>query len=108
TLAIDVFCYRVKKYIGAYMAVLGRVDAIAFTGGIGEHVPEVRSQVCQGLEPLGICVDEGRNRDVVNGEQRIDASESRIHVLVVPTDEEGVIAGDTFKLVDPCFDTRTP
>ncbi|MFW6170010.1 MAG: acetate/propionate family kinase [Planctomycetota bacterium] len=98
-LAIDMFCYRVKKYIGAYMAVLGRVDAVTFTGGIGEHVPEVRSKVCDELEPLGIRVDQNRNRDQVTGERLISSPESRIHVYVVPTDEEGVIAMDTFDIV---------
>lgn len=98
-LAIDVFCYRVKKYLGAYMAVLGRVDAISFTGGIGEHVPEVRRQVCQDLEPLGICVYETQNRDLRGSEGCISSPQSKMQLLVVPTDEEGVIAADTFELV---------
>ncbi|MFO7906532.1 MAG: acetate/propionate family kinase [Planctomycetota bacterium] len=107
-LAIDVFCYRVKKYIGAYLAVLGRVDAITFTGGIGEHVPEVRSLACEQLEPLGIRVDENRNHDGITGERRISSPESEIHVLVVPTDEEGVIAADTFEIVQSPNGTGGP
>ncbi len=98
-LAIDIFCYRVRKYIGAYMAVLGRVDAICFTGGIGEHATSVRAKVCTGLEALGITIDLPRNQENVNGEGAISSAESRVQLLVVPTDEEGVIAADTFELV---------
>lgn len=106
-LAIDIFCYRVKKYIGAYMAVLGHVDAISFTGGIGEHTPEVRERICGGLEPLGISVDKKRNRSTVSVEAAIGSSESRIQLLVVPTDEEGVIATDTFGILEQLHDDNT-
>ncbi len=99
-LAIDMFCYRVRKYVGAYLAVLGRVDAITFTGGIGEHSPGVRAQVCTDLEPLGIALDLQRNQDTLAGEGTISTPASRIQVLVVPTDEEGVIASDTFHIVE--------
>ncbi len=61
-LAADLFCYRIKKYIGAYVAILGRIDALVFTGGIGENVPVMREKVCQGLEHLGIAVDQAKNR----------------------------------------------
>jgi acetate kinase len=98
-LAIEIFCYRVKKYIGAYVAVLGRVDAISFTGGIGEHAPDVRARICQDLETLGICLDKQKNLDNVAGEGLISTAESRVQLLVVPTDEEGVIAADTFEIV---------
>ena len=60
-LALAVFCYRVKKYVGAYLAVLGRCDALVFTGGIGEHSAPVRRGVCDGLEPFGIVLDDPRN-----------------------------------------------
>jgi acetate kinase len=107
-LAIDIFCYRVKKYLGAYMAVLGHVDAISFTGGIGEHAPGVRERICTGLEQLGISVDVERNRDTSSGERSISSPESRIQVLVVPTDEEAVIATDTFKILEKLSKESTP
>jgi acetate kinase len=97
TLAIDVFCYRVKKYIGAYHAVLGRLDAIVFTGGIGENAALVRQKVCAGMEPLGITIDLVKNDQSSTSERRIDSGEG-IAILVVPTDEEGVIAADTYEL----------
>jgi acetate kinase len=98
-LAIDIFCYRVKKYIGAYMAVLGRVDAISFTGGIGEHAAGVRANICEGLEPLGVVIDADQNRNMVGREGGISSSRSNVPLLVVPTDEELVIARDTFDIV---------
>lgn len=99
-LAIDIFCYRVKKYLGAYLAVLGQTDAIVFTGGIGENAVAVRAKVCQGLESLGVALDASRNEQLVGGKEG-DASkaESVVRVLVVPTDEEGVIAADTYEIV---------
>jgi acetate kinase len=97
-LAIDVFCYRVKKYIGAYMAVLGRVDGLVFTGGIGENGVEVRRRACQGLEGLGIRLDQEMNRAAVGREVIISADDSRTRVLVVPTDEALKIAIDTYEI----------
>jgi acetate kinase len=99
-LAIDIFCYRVKKYIGAYHAVLGRLDAIVFTGGIGENATVVREKICAGLEPLGITVDRAKNEQASGEERRIDAG-AGVAILVVPTDEEGVIAADTYQLASP-------
>jgi acetate kinase len=96
-LAIDVFCYRVKKYIGAYHAVLGRLDAIVFTGGIGENASLVREKICAGMEPLGIEIDRKRNELPSSDERRMDAGDG-VAILVIPTDEEGVIAADTFQL----------
>jgi acetate kinase len=98
-LAIDIFCYRVKKYIGAYMAVLGHVDAISFTGGIGEHAAGVRASICEGLEPLGVVIDADQNRNMVGREGGISSPRSNVPLLVVPTDEELVIARDTFDIV---------
>ncbi len=99
-LAIDIFCYRVKKYVGAYMAVLGRTDAIVFTGGIGEDSVAVRAAVCTGLEMLGVHLDARRNEQCVGGaEGDISQAESAVRVLVVPTDEEAVIAADTYDIV---------
>ena len=99
-LAIDIFCYRVRKYTGAFMAVLGQVDAISFTGGIGEHAANVRAKICDNLDALGIALDVERNSNTVNGEGVISETHSRVQLLVVPTDEEVVIASDTFEIVE--------
>jgi acetate kinase len=98
-LAIDVFCYHVKKYIGAYLAVLGSVDAVVWTGGIAEHGWQIRAQCCEGLSDLGIALDPQRNAEVVGREGEIQTAASRVKLLVIPTDEEGVIAADTYELV---------
>lgn len=89
-LALNMFSYRVKKFIGSYAAVLGRVDAVVFTGGIGENSPEVRRLSCEGLTSLGIALDGDRNQ--VRGKAEIHANESRVKVLVIPTNEELEIA----------------
>lgn len=105
-LAIDIFCYRIKKYIGMYMAVLGRVDAVVFTGGIGENAAAVRADACSDLESLGIVLDAGLNTNMVaRREGTISRPESRTAVLVVPTDEEAAIADDTFRILrsNPCL-----
>jgi len=92
TLAFDMFCYRVRKYIGAYLAVLGRLDAIVFTGGIGENSGAVRSAVCSGLRHLGITVDERRNGSVAGKAAEIQEEGATVRVLVVRTNEELEIA----------------
>ena len=98
-LAIDIFCYRIKKYLGMYMAVLGRVDAVVFTGGIGENAVQVRAAACEGLEPLGIAVDGGLNQQIVGRREGvISGPESKTKVLVIPADEEAAIAADTYKI----------
>lgn len=95
-LAQEMVAYRLKKYIGAYTAVLGSVDCIIFTGGIGEHSAEIREQSCSGLElGLGIRIDSERNRSVQTGTYEISHPQSRVKVLVVPTDEELEIALQT-------------
>jgi acetate kinase len=91
-LAIEMFCYRVRKYIGAYMAVLGHTDAIVFGGGIGEHSAIVREGVCSGLEPLGIILDPEGNRGAKGGEACISAKHSPIAIYIVPLNEELYIA----------------
>ena len=99
-LAIDIFCYRARKYIGAYLAALGGADALIFAGGIGENAPEVRAHICQGLEWAGIELDEEANARMVGGvEGRITTHSSRLAVWVIPTDEELLIARDTFRVV---------
>ncbi|MGY1696206.1 MULTISPECIES: acetate/propionate family kinase [unclassified Geodermatophilus] len=87
-LALEVFCHRLRKYVGAYLAVLGRTDAIVFTGGIGENDPVVRARSLAGLEQLGIRLDEERNGAREPGARRVSAEDSPVAVLVVPTDEE--------------------
>ena len=91
-LALDMYCYRIKKYIGAYYAALGQLDAIVFTGGIGENDARVRADCCSGLAGLGIQIDKQRNLQTKAGISSIHADDSRIAVLVVPTDEELEIA----------------
>jgi len=99
-LAINMHAYRVRKYIGSYMAVLGGCDAIAFTAGVGENGNEYREQVLAGLEDLGIKLDKNRNgKDFKRGEVNlISADDSKVKVYVIPTDEELTIARDTIKL----------
>lgn len=96
--AFEVFCYRIKKYIGAYAAALGGLDAIVFTGGIGENSFEVRKEVLSNLEFLGIELDEEKNL-VNNGERIITGENSRVKVFVIPTNEELVIALDTAQII---------
>jgi len=98
-LAIEVFCYRVKKYIGAYLACMGGADAIVFTGGIGENSPEIRARICDGLEWLGLALDKARNEEAVGREERISKEDSRLHAFVIPTDEELLIARDTVRCI---------
>ncbi len=97
-LAFEVFCYRVKKYIGAYSAVMGGVDAIVFTAGIGENSPDVRKKVCEDLEYLGIKIDDEKNNSPEK-EKIITTDDSKVKVLVIPTNEELVIALDTAEIV---------
>jgi acetate kinase len=98
-LAIDVYCHRLRKYVGAYHAVLGRLDAIAFTAGVGEHAPAIRAQALAGLEPLGITVDAARNTASGVHSRIISPAGTPIAVCVVPTDEETAIAQETHDLV---------
>ena len=98
-LALDMFCYRVKKYVGAYLAALGHVHAIVFTGGIGENAAELRAQICQGLDRLGILLDPAANHRRGSHARTVSLADSPVQVLVIPTDEEAVIAGDTYDLV---------
>ncbi|MEZ0349266.1 acetate kinase [Mycobacterium sp. pR1184] len=98
-LAYDVFIHRLRKYIGAYLAVLGHTDVLTFTAGIGENDALVRRDAVTGLEELGIVLDESRNQSTGKGAQRISADHSSITVLVVPTDEELAIARDCAELL---------
>lgn len=99
-IAIDAFCYRLRKYIGAYVAALGGLDALIFTGGIGENAPAIRARTLAGLGVLGLELDPGANEAAIGREARISAATSRAAVLVIPTNEELLIARDTVRLVD--------
>ncbi|MHC4870752.1 MAG: acetate kinase [Planctomycetota bacterium] len=99
-LALDIFAYKIRKYVGSYMAVLGRVDAIIFTGGIGENNPFLRTEVLSGLSALGIQIDEKANYAPSSDERDIATEESRSHIFVIPTNEEGYIAEEAFRLAE--------
>jgi acetate kinase len=94
-LALDVFCYRARKYIGAYLAALGGADAVVFTGGIGEHAPEVRARICRDLGWCGLALDGPRNDAARGATARISRDGAGLAAWVIPTDEERVIAEDT-------------
>ena len=95
-LAVEMFAYRVKKYIGSYAAAMGGVDCIAFTGGIGEHVSVVREKVLSGLEFLGVTFDKAKNNDP-DGDI-VELSTGKTKVFIIPTNEELVIARETLRL----------
>ena len=99
-LALDVYNYRIKKYIGSYYAALGRLDAIIYTAGIGEHSPEIRKQSCSGLDNMGIIIDDNKNNSYKNGIEEINSDNSKVKILVVPTNEELRIAQMTKKIID--------
>lgn len=98
-LALDMYHYRVRKYIGAYAAAMGGVDVIVFTGGIGENADNSRKEICKNLEFLGVEFDEGKNKGVKGKEKVISCDHSRVKVVIVPTNEELVIAQDTLEIV---------
>ena len=99
-LAIDIFCYRARKYIGAFLAATGGAEALIFTGGIGENSPDVRGRICNGLEWMGLELDESKNSQAVNGyEGPINKEGSKLSCYVIPTDEELLIARDTMRCV---------
>lgn len=97
--ALQVYCLRIKKYIGAYLAALGSLDCIVFTAGVGENSPYVREQSCAGLEKLGIEIDLSANRNSAKGARAIHSAASAVKVLVVPTNEELKIARETLKVL---------
>jgi acetate kinase len=99
-LAMEIYSYRVRKYIGSYLAAMGGASAIVFTGGIGENAARIRAQICQGLEWMGLTLDTDANARMTAGaEGRISSSDSRLEAWVIPTDEELMIARDTARLV---------
>lgn len=99
-LALSIFKYRIKKYIGAYAGAMGGVDVVVFTGGIGENVYEVREGSVEGLEFMGICIDKELNKTIMGEYADISSKDSKVKVLVIPTDEELVIARDAKKLYE--------
>jgi len=96
--AIEVFCYRARKYIGAYAAAMGGLDALVFTAGIGEHASLIRAKICEGLEFLGVYLDPEKNASG-RGERDISADQARVRTLVIPTNEELVIARETLAVI---------
>ncbi|MBN1525047.1 MAG: acetate kinase [Spirochaetales bacterium] len=108
-LAIDIESYRIKKYIGAYTAALGSVDALVFTAGVGEMNPPIRQKSLEGLESLGIVVDPQKNAlsRTRNAETEISAPNSKVRIFVIPTDEEMVMTEDTHALLTGTYDVHT-
>jgi acetate kinase len=91
-LAVEVFCYRARKYLGAYLAVLGGAAAVVFSGGIGENSPFIRERICSGMEWCGLLLDQAQNAAHIGIEGRISPAHARIHAYVIPSDEETIIA----------------
>jgi acetate kinase len=94
-LAVDIFCYRARKYLGAYIAALGGTDAVVFSGGIGENIPAVRARICEGMQWCGLSIDPDLNRRTLGTEADISARGARVRTFVIPTDEEQVIARES-------------
>ncbi|MEM6842096.1 MAG: acetate kinase [Bacteroidota bacterium] len=98
-LALEMYCYRIKKYIGAYMAVLGEVDALVFTAGVGENSDIVRERSLAGLENLGVELDVAKNQERSSGIRQLQRASSKVKILVVPTNEELAIAQQTYQVL---------
>ncbi|MBX7150292.1 acetate kinase [bacterium] len=100
-LAIEIFCYRVRKYIGAYAATMGGIDGIVFTGGIGENSDRIRQKICEGLDWFGVKPDQNANKNLNAGKEgKFSASESKVTLWVIPTNEELLIARDTVRCIE--------
>ncbi|HYE36866.1 acetate kinase [Methylocaldum sp.] len=99
-LAVEAYCYAIKKYIGSYLAVLGHVDALVFTGGIGEHAAPIRHKICSGLESCGITINIPKNTIEPGGMAELQAANSRVKILVVYTDEELEIARQSAEVIE--------
>lgn len=99
-LAIEMFCYRVKKQIGAYLAALDGADAVIFGGGVGENSPQVRSRICEGMEWCGMILNEERNAQAIGIEARVSADHSKIHIHIIPVNEAVMIARDTVVCIE--------
>jgi acetate kinase len=99
-LALDMYSYRVKKYIGSYSAVLGGADIIIFTGGIGENAVDIRENSINNMEYMGLELDVELNKTIHSKESIISKENSRVKVMVIPTNEELVIAQDTYEIIN--------
>jgi acetate kinase len=99
-LALEVYCYRIRKYIGAYAAAMGGLDALVFTAGVGENSPAVRRKCCENLKFLGIQIDDEKNEEAIRVEREIQTDDSPVKVFSVPTNEELVIALDTKRVIE--------
>ncbi len=98
-MAVRTFAYRIRKYIGAYAFAMGEIDAVVFTGGIGENIPIIREQVCRNLGPFGIGVDQTKNQAISHTSGEIQHDACRVKILVISTDEEKEIARQTVRLL---------
>lgn len=98
-LAIEIFCYRARKYIGAYLAGMDGADAVVFTGGIGENSPDIRARICVGMDWAGLRLDAAKNEGAVGREGKISADDTRLLAYAIPTDEELLIARDTVRVL---------
>ncbi len=98
-LAVEIFCYRARKYIGAYLSAMGGADAVVFTGGIGENSADVRARICSGMEWAGLTLDAQKNQETVGREGKISSENSRLLAYAIPTDEELLIARDTVRVI---------
>ncbi|HXH10595.1 MAG TPA: acetate kinase [Alphaproteobacteria bacterium] len=98
-LAVDLFCYRARQYVGAYLAVLGGAQALIFSGGIGEHSPTIRARICTDMQWCGLSLDATQNAQTIGREGRISSPEARLQAYVIPADEEILIAQDAAQLL---------
>lgn len=98
-LAVEIFCYRARKYMGAYLAAMGGADAVVFTGGIGENSPDVRARICDGMEWAGLRLDAAKNREAISREAKISTEDAKLLAYAIPTDEEVLIARDTVRVI---------
>ena len=98
-LAIEIFCYRARKYIGAFLAAMGGADAVVFTGGIGENSPEIRARICSEMEWAGLRIHASRNQETIGREGMISTEDSKLLAYAIPTDEELLIARDTVRVI---------
>ncbi|HEV2731012.1 MAG TPA: acetate kinase [Terriglobales bacterium] len=98
-LAVEIFCYRAQKYIGAYLAAMGGADAVVFTGGIGENSSDVRARICDGMEWAGLRLDPAKNQEMAGHEGKICTEDSKLLAYAIPTDEELLISRDTVRVI---------
>ena len=98
-LAVEIFSYRARKYMGALLACMGGADAIVFTGGIGENSPDIRARICEGMNWAGLQLDPARNQQMVGREGIISTDDSKLLAFAIPTDEELLIARDTVRVI---------